>query len=322
MGPPSTFDVTSQSRKKDDVISMSESKIQYPWENRSDILYTDGVEIFAADLTPEVASALLGHNPANRTVSGQNLAQLTRQIKNGEWKFNGAAIRITQDGSMIDGQHRALACVSAARAIRVLVVQGVAAKTQDTIDTGKARSLPDILAIRGYPNSVLLSVILRSIYTRDHATLEECFDMAGKVTRLRWTNAELLAFLQANEDRILDLVKIAHKRADKIPAMPKSVAAVLIEEFEKASNEDADEFWYRLTTGVAEHPKDPCLVLRRTLQREADRQYRERRSNPWTAAITIKAWNAYLRGDTVNHLRMIQGGAQPEPFPQVLARRE
>lgn len=301
---------------------MSDSKKQYSWENESPILYTDGVQIFAADMTPEVASELLGNNPSNRTISDRNSSKITRQITNGEWQFNGDAIRLTEDGTMIDGQHRAVACISANTPIRVLVVWGVPAETQDTIDTGKSRTLTDILAIRGYANTALLSVVLRSIYTRDHGSLEECFEMQGYVTRLRWTNAELLAFLNLNEDRIRDLMKIAIQRGDKIPYMPKSTAAVLIEEFEDASNEDADEFWYRLTTGVADHPQDPCLVLRRTLQREADKHYREGRSNVWIAAITIKAWNAYLQGKPVNHLRMIRGGTQPELFPTVLTRAE
>jgi hypothetical protein len=301
---------------------MSDSKKQYSWKNASPILYTDGVEIFAADMTPEVASDLLGHNPKNRKISDRNVDRITRQIQNGEWCFNGEAVRITGDGTLIDGQHRALACIAADREIRVLVVHGVPSEVQDTIDTGKSRTLPDLLAIRGYSNVALLSVILRSVYTRDNSpNLEDAFIMAGgNPERMRWTNAELLAFLSLEEDRILDLIKVSTQRADKIPHMPKSTAAVLIEVFEEASDEDADEFWYRLTTGVADSPNDPCLILRKTLQREADRHDRSGRSNVWIAAITIKAWNAYLQGRTLSHLRMIRGGVKPEQFPLVLTR--
>jgi hypothetical protein len=301
---------------------MSDSTEQYAWKNVSPVLYTDGVDIFAADMTPEVASELLGHNPKNRTISAKNTGRIMRQVEKGEWKFNGDAIRITADGKLIDGQHRALACINANTSIRVLVVHGVPAEVQDTIDTGRPRTLADILAIRGYTNTNALSVVLRGIYTRENAALERCFEMAGPVARLRWTNAELLAFLNKNEERVLDLVKVSTSRSDKIPYMPRSVTAVLTEEFEDASYMDADEFWHRLTTGIADSADEACFVLRRTLQREADKHDREGRSNVWVAALTIKAWNAYLQGRPVNHLRMIRGGSPPEAFPSVLTRAE
>lgn len=64
-------------------------------------------------ITPDRAKQLLEMNTRNRNVLHSNLDILTEEIRKGRFVANGDAIRIAKDGTILDGQHRLLACVRA-----------------------------------------------------------------------------------------------------------------------------------------------------------------------------------------------------------------
>ena len=66
-------------------------------------------------ITPEIAKTMLGENVNNRRISRDNVNLFAREIRNGEWRFNGEAIKFSKDGRLLDDQHRLLA---ASRAFR------------------------------------------------------------------------------------------------------------------------------------------------------------------------------------------------------------
>lgn len=64
-------------------------------------------------ITPEIAKTMLGENVNNRRISRDNVNLFAREIRNGEWRFNGEAIKFGKDGRLLDGQHRLLAVIAA-----------------------------------------------------------------------------------------------------------------------------------------------------------------------------------------------------------------
>lgn len=49
-------------------------------------------------ITPEIAKTMLGENVNNRRISRDNVNLFAREIRNGEWRFNGEAIKFGKTG--------------------------------------------------------------------------------------------------------------------------------------------------------------------------------------------------------------------------------
>lgn len=112
-------------------------------------------------ITPEIAKTMLGENVNNRCISRDNVNLFAREIRNGEWRFNGEAIKFGKDGRLLDGQHRLLAVIAADKPLTTLVIRGLEDETQQTMDSGKTRTLGDVLTLRGEKNSTQLASLAR-----------------------------------------------------------------------------------------------------------------------------------------------------------------
>jgi len=88
-------------------------------------------------ITPEIAKTMLGENVNNRRISRDNVNLFAREIRNGEWRFNGEAIKFGKDGRLLDGQHRLLAVIAADKPLTTLVIRGLEDETQQTMTAEK-----------------------------------------------------------------------------------------------------------------------------------------------------------------------------------------
>lgn len=259
------------------------------------------------DLTPELASELLDRNTKNRRVSNRNYATIARAMRNGEWELNGEAIKIDTEGRVLDGQHRLHAVVEAGTTIRTFLIEGLPASTQETMDTGKSRTLADILEIRGDSNSTTVAAIARRVYLHRRHGLR-----SATLSSFPTTNKEVLRFLDDNE-WIKDLSTPA-QRIGRTAKMPASLTGLLMVAFSEIDQADADDFFEKLSTGAGLMPGDAILALRKVLL--ALHEGKGTRNQTYMAALTIKAWNKYRAGEPVSALRFAPGGATPEKFPE------
>ena len=101
-------------------------------------------------LTPEQATTLLEHNQTNRPIKDQHVKRIAGQIVSGKWRFNGDTIKISEDGGILDGQHRLWAIIEAKIAVETIIIRGIARDAFATIDTVRApRSGGDTLSLLG-----------------------------------------------------------------------------------------------------------------------------------------------------------------------------
>ena len=82
------------------------------------------VKYETVNITPAMAEKWLAKNLGNRHVRESHVATLVRDIRDGNWRQTGEAIKFDWDGRLIDGQHRLHAIVAAQTATRMLVVTG------------------------------------------------------------------------------------------------------------------------------------------------------------------------------------------------------
>lgn len=258
-------------------------------------------------LTPELAHELLAKNENNRKVSDRNYNKVRRAIERGEWRLNGEAIKVDRNGFVLDGQHRLFAVVDSGIPIETLIVEGLDPETQDTMDTGKTRSVADVLAIRGYKNTATLASIIRRIYLYEMHGLR-----AATIASYPTTNHEVLQFFAANpwiESLVGDSRRIA-----QFAKLPGSLAAVLQHVFAQLDADDAADFFERLVSGENLSSTHPIYALRRALHGIYE-DSKGTKSQTYIAAITVKAWNKYRAGEQVGTLKFTPGGANPEAFP-------
>jgi len=76
-------------------------------------------------LTPEKAMEMLDRNKNNRPLSDSHVQRIAGQIRAGKWIFNGDTIKISDDGEVVDGQHRLWACIESKKPIETVIVYGV-----------------------------------------------------------------------------------------------------------------------------------------------------------------------------------------------------
>ena len=112
--------------------------------------YSNGNEnIELVTITPEMASKLLENNFNNRPINNGRVKALAKDMAIGKWEVNGETIKIYEDGTLSDGQHRLSACVKANVPFETYIVRNVSKNALTTIDCGEKRSLVHGLQMKG-----------------------------------------------------------------------------------------------------------------------------------------------------------------------------
>lgn len=128
-------------------------------------------------ITPESAEEMLTHNTHNyRAISKDIVARYVDEIQGNSWEANGDTIVFSENGTLLNGQHRLAAVIKAGKPIVSLVVRGL--PDSQIFDIGRKRNTRVILLSEGYghANSTTISAVTVLIKGFDHrkmATLSE-----------------------------------------------------------------------------------------------------------------------------------------------------
>lgn len=257
-------------------------------------------------ITPEVAHELITGNTHNRNLRARPVAAYSRDMVRGLWEVNGETIKIAEDGTLNDGQHRLAACIESGVPFVSLVVRGLPVKAQDNVDVGARRSYSDVLRLRGELNSTEVAATIRLIsqWERSPSAIG-----SGNIAP---TNAEMDQVLERFPWIRESVTTIS--RASRETGLPKSVAGLTWWAFMLLDPDDCEHFFARLIDGQNLAEGNPIYALRRALA-NIDEGARGTKNVRYHAAIVIKAWNAYRAGDECKVLTFRPGGSRPESFP-------
>lgn len=243
------------------------------------------------EIGPDSAAEILAGAEKNRPYKNVNVSRISEALKRGGWTYNGEALIFNEHGNLIDGQHRLAACVRAQKPITSYCVFGVPAKVGvfDTIDGGIARGAADLLAMAGVGNYVACAATVRTVLAYEiykcgrSETFMLSYGLDRRVVRLRYEKDPAGFDLSTYASRPLAMSKILNGR----------VAALLHYET-LAVPAQRDKFMNSLLTGEGLAKNSPILKLRNRLT--VERRPGEKIAATFQAAITTKAWNAFLRG--------------------------
>jgi hypothetical protein len=282
-----------------EFVTASPEKRAANWLDAQVAKSQDKITTVIADLTPSIATALLGRNDDNRKLRESVVTGYARDMQNGSWDMNGEPVIVAKNGMMNDGQHRCAAVIRAGIALPMVFIFGVERDTRTTLDQGTVRRLADYLAMEGRANAIRLAALGGYLWMyQNRGTIHA----EGKN---RPTKSEVIDFINAHPNIAKSLQIVDGKHAHKFVSLVVLAFAHWV--FARRSNQAAaDTFILSLIEGANLDVDSPILYVRNRLIAE----HGKLRPNN-TAELLFKAWNAYRRGDTLKRL-VIMGGQLPK----------
>lgn len=267
--------------------------------------------------TPERAKSALENNTRNRKIKSTQLRELEEQMKSGNWDENIETITFDENNKVSNGQHRLNGCVHTGVTIRNLVTYGISERAQHYMDRGAGRKLKDDFDIDGRANSKNLSTITKAHYLLNvkgfsPKTIMQKGPAISSIpdSILFDYNCEHKSELEAKERlyaKVYNTVRLL-----KIGEILK----ILVLAFDSVNSDDANHFWKVLGTGQSTIENDPIILCRERLLAHAIDKHKKLNQET-IAALIIKAWNAYERGETIKQLKYTAGGVNKESFPAI-----
>jgi len=188
------------------------------------------LNVRSVTVTPEMAETLLASRGPNRHVSAPVINKYARDMLAGRWLLNGQTIKISEEGRLLDGQHRLEAAKKAQVSFPSLIVEGLSEDTFASLDIGRKRAVSDILRERGESNTTSLASALRWLWMIDNGVVLSANSAP--------TNGELLELLEQNPEIRGSLKHVASMR----DMMGGGIAAALHQTFSRKDVVKANEF--------------------------------------------------------------------------------
>ncbi|UZW61824.1 hypothetical protein [Lysobacter enzymogenes] len=258
-------------------------------------------------VTPELATAWLRRNEANRKLRHRAVAEYAQAMQRGLWKTTGESIKFSKTGRLLDGQHRLAAIVDSGIALSMVVVTGLDNSAFDAIDTGRSRTGADVLLIEG-------------VGARESATVAAAMPLIlnyqrGLVphNRTRYSNQELIE-AWGSQEAIRRSSQFVAKLPRRVMPVMHSKALFLHWAFCQRDVEAADEFLERLYSGELLGKTEPLYHLRQRLL--SMRMEGKTISEMVVLHACIKAWNAMRLGKTYTTWRSVFPKSD-ESFPEI-----
>jgi hypothetical protein len=247
-------------------------------------------------ITPAIAKAMLCKNARNRPITKSLVRRYAEDMRAGRWNTNGQGIIFTPEGDLLDGQHRLEAIVESGVSLEMFVVRGVPVERFETMDSGRARTVGDVLGAQDYPNSSQLAAIARLSWNY----------VAGASISYGPGKAALISFVHSYPY----LSEITNKLASARPPLPNSpLGAVLFlaNAGHRRLEGQADDFLEGIKTGENLTKCDPRLTLREWFFAARTRERNGVISTDTAFAAIARAWNAFAQGRELSVLKQLYG---------------
>lgn len=256
-------------------------------------------------VTPELAERWLTRNLKNRNIRPQTVARYARDMKAGKWHLDGSPIRFSADRALLDGQHRLAAIIEAGVTITTAVAVGIDPAAQAVMDTGRARTAADMLAIDGETNATTLAAAARFGIEVERGEI----DLKGEVS-----HEEVAAFVAANPSlrHAVEFTKNLARKTD----CPPSIVAYAFMVMSRIDPFAAGNFWVSASEKVGLKTGDPVLAM--TNRFAEARRNRARLSRAAYLSVIFRAWNYRRAGKSLHVVKISSpaGGMIPIPEPR------
>lgn len=252
------------------------------------------------EIGPQEAEQLLSRNSRNRPVVQRRVDDLVAAISGGDWRLTHQGIAVLPDGQILDGQHRLMAIVRSGKRVPIMVTQ-LDEDVFDVIDTGRARTPRDVLALAGIPWAQRIPSAVRLV---EHYRSPQAHQiMGGRNTRL--SNHMVLVRAQ-QQPAYVKWAPVAERTSTSMGrrglVTGLLAAMVVLEEDAKNSVDAREEFFNKMADPVLLTATSPILALRRWLTVTVAEAPRARAQIAMYG--TIRAWNAYIEARPLGRIQV------------------
>lgn len=282
------------------------------------ILLNDPDTPFYYEITPDVAIDMLKMNDSfiNRQFDDKRIKRYTNQMMKGRWKpKNGDTIKISEEGMLLDGQHRLMSLWLTKTTCTYLIVTGLEKATMSFMDIGKGRNSYDVTYINGFgANSRTLAQTVKLIMLFKNKSI-----VKGVIDDYDVSNDEVNEFEQ-NKSRMSRLLKDLEGivKPGWIPKTNNYLTAAqwLFVYYTLRSlpgmDEEAKKFMDKFAFGNDLKATSPIKILRTYFETEFKHLSRGngKRNKTNKANLTVKikhifeAWNLYVNKASVSEIKV------------------
>lgn len=265
-------------------------------------------------MTPELAAECLKRNIRNRALSHKQVEKYIREMSLGEFIYTGDPIRFNSDGQLIDGQHRLEACVRSGVEFDVTIVNGLGDKVQNVIDSGRKRSVSDVLKMHEHKYYNELAATVRSLYA-----------ISASKTSAVITSQEALNYVKDNPDLEDSVSFCATNKKINFVVKAHEMSALHYIASRQGFAEEADDFITLLKTGIDRRGLTVSTSNAGYLTRETLIKLKLKGSSvgtsgptsPMVRAVLFRGWNSFVKnrpcakGLPINPLEVRLDGFDP-----------
>ena len=242
---------------------------------------------------PSIARQYLESNVINRKINERALASLSQDMKAGDWKLTGEAIKFDTNNRLIDGQHRLTAIERTGVTVPMLVIRGIEPETQLVLDTGTKRSGANALEIAGITKETTLRAAIAAVGITDK---EGMLTTSGS-SLLPVTHSQIVEWVVEND---LDSAIHFGTKLHRLVAGSRSAICYAFFKIAQVNPESARNFFDEVSSMHTNGIGDPRYTLVNKLNKEVFRGtgYRSK----YVFSI-LKAWEAYYLGRELKIIR-------------------
>ena len=198
-------------------------------------------------ITPQYAGQLMIHNKLNRPLNRTTVEDYKSQMLKGLWVLNGEPIILSDQGTLLDGQHRLVAVQESGVTIQAVIVSGVDESTFATMDTGRNRTISDLFNIEEIPNAAAIGSIITSYFRIIRSTGSG--DHQDSIRKLKLSKAEILGYYKDNATLLQKIYKFSARCRSKLSVMKISEIGSLylyLHKMRKHSTDKIEAFFEEL----------------------------------------------------------------------------
>lgn len=254
-------------------------------------------------VTPKMAAEYLASNKRNRPLRRVRVERYARDMVEGRWQINGETIIISDEGNLLNGQHRLEAVVKANVPVWMMVTIGVPESAFSTMDAGLTRTAGDVLGMKGVLN-----------FNQVAATARICLNYKdGVALSTARTNLEIEEAIDLHPE-IEQYVSSHNKIYNMTHSSIVIAVCYLAQRFGVETKNTVDDFVRGVATGVNLEEFDARLTYRnKIISMTADKQRRPEQSVVWY--FTQRALTHWLNGTTI--AKLVPGRGETPHFSEI-----
>jgi hypothetical protein len=242
-------------------------------------------------ISPMMARIMLERNPSNRKIREAMVKQLSSDMENGRFRFNGEPIIFAKNGDLNDGQHRLSAIVASGVPQKMFVAFGLERGSRFTIDLGARRNAGDQLNLQGYGAS---GAIIAAVARMAIAYEKTEFKTLGRTNDVSTPEATERA---QNDALLIECARWAYAQNKKMAKFaPMREIGFIYYTLAKIDPRKARTFMETFRDGLNLDEKSPLYVAREKLMAI-------KATPALRTEIFFRGWNLWLRDRAISKIQ-------------------